>query len=65
MEDHFIYVRGYPEPIPIGNDDEMRVRNALIGERFQEYLSVVTQNKKLLIRISDVSVLESRPKVAA
>lgn len=64
MEDHFIYVRGYPDAIAISGHEEMRVRDALVGQQTLDYVSIVAPDKKLLVRVSDIAVLESRPKVS-
>jgi len=62
LEDHFIYVRGYPEAIPISAQEKEQVRKGMVGEQALADLSLIIQNKTLLIRVADIAVLESRPK---
>jgi hypothetical protein len=64
MEDHFIYIQGYPESVQINSHEEQQLRDALIGHRRSDYISIIHADKKLLVRVSDISVLESRPKVS-
>ena len=47
MEDHFIYVRGYPEAIPISAQEKEQVRKGMVGEQALADLSLIIQNKTL------------------
>lgn len=62
MDDYFIYVKSYPEVIQVSPQDAEQVRKAITGERPLDFLSLIIQNRKLLIRVSDIAILESRLK---
>jgi hypothetical protein len=62
MEDHFIYVKGYPDAIPVSSLEEQQIRSALVGQLALDYISISSSAKRLLVRIADISVLESRSR---